>query len=179
MSFVRVLGALLVAVVAVLVPSSAHAYPPAPEAITIAVTNPAPGEPFQIFVDSAEGPTVTVTITSQTPGIPDNDIEIAGSQSMTKETTGDDVSFTATLYAEGRYDVVATDAEGDRVGETIVVVGDGVPGETGDDVTEAGVGLPDTGSDVTTLVAAGAGALLLLAGVAALVVTRRRDPQAG
>lgn len=178
MSFVRVLGALLVAVVAVLVPSSAHAYPPAPEAISISVTNPAPGEPFQIFVDSAEGPTVTVTITSQTPGIPDNDIEIAGSQSMTKETTGGEATFTATLYSEGRYDVVATDAEGDRVGESIVVVGDGVPGETGDDVTEAGV-LPDTGSDVTTLVAAGAGALLLLAGVAALVVTRRRDPQAG
>lgn len=185
MSFRRITGILFATASLVLVPSAALAgeYPGDPEDVIVTDTNPAPGEPFNVIVDGGpESDEVTLTVTSNDPGVSDDDIEIAGTQSMTKAATGGVAEFTVTLYVEGRYTLVGFDEAGNRVGETIVVVGDGTAGESGTAGEGAGGagaggavgGLGATGADDMTMLIGGAGVLLLAGGGLALVAAHRR-----
>lgn len=176
MNFRRILSACAASAVLALAPlSGAVAYQGADETVATTETNPDAGEPFNVEVDAgADSPEATLTVSSDDPAVGDDDIEIAGSQSMTKATTDGVAQFDVTLYVEGTYALVGTDASGQVVGESTVVVGDGAA--AGD--TAAGV-LPDTGSDATTMVLAAGGGLLLLGGAVALLLSRRRGAHAG
>jgi LPXTG-motif cell wall-anchored protein len=180
MTFRRVLGCALAALALTLVPTAAFAgdgYDGDDEALLVSDTNPGVGEPFTVVVNT-DTDEATLTVTSQDSSVPDSDIEIAGTQSMTKATTGGAAEFTVTLHAAGRYDLVGTDANGDRVGSAVVVVGGASAGgdDTGDDGALGGLG--DTGADSGTLLLAGAGALLLAGGGAVMLVARRRGTSA-
>jgi LPXTG-motif cell wall-anchored protein len=182
MTFRRALGCVLAGFALTLVPTAALAgegYEGGDEALVVGDTTPGVGEPFRVVVntDTAEA---TLTVTSQDSSVPDSDIEIAGTQSMTKATTAGAAEFTVTLHAAGRYDLVATDANGDQVGSAVVVVGAAAGGDTGDDGDEGALGgLGDTGMGSGTTLMLGAGVLLLVGGGAVMLVSRRRgDGQA-
>jgi LPXTG-motif cell wall-anchored protein len=190
MTLGRILGsAAASAALVLLAPAGvASAYTGPDEFVAVSETNPEPGEPFEVIVDAgAESPEATLTITSSDPSVPDDAIEIAGTQSMTKATTAGIAEFTVTLYAEDAYTLVGTDASGNVVGRSTVVVGDGEPGEPGGGDEAAGGGggtntgaiLPATGADTTTTLLAVGGGVLVLGGVTALVLSRRRSHQAG
>jgi LPXTG-motif cell wall-anchored protein len=183
MTVPRLLGSLLAVLAIVLAPSAALAYEADDDVLLVSETNPAVGEPFTVRVDAGpDSDEATLTVTSQSPGVSDDDIEIAGTQSMTKATNAGVARFTVTLYAEGRYSLVGFDAAGNRVGQSVVVVGDGLAGEGGDDEslgavgdsTPGGLSLPLTGVDGSTALLGGAG-LLLLGGGVVLLVSRRRS----
>ena len=189
----RILGCAAAVIFAIaLSPSSALAYEGDDSVLVVSDTNPAPGQPFNVQVDAgADSDEATLTVTSQGSSVAtdDDDIEIAGTQSLTKPTNAGVARFTVTIHVEGRYNLVGFDAAGNRVGQSVVVVGDGVGGSGGGDEgagsgaagasagASAGGGLPLTGVDGSTAIIGGAG-LLLVAGGVALVASRRRTSQA-
>jgi LPXTG-motif cell wall-anchored protein len=190
MSYGRILGGVATAAALILAPTGvASAYEGTDEAVLVSDTTPAPGEPFRVVAEAGtESPEATLTVTSQDSDVSSSSMEIAGTQSMTKDTTAGAAEFTVTLHAEGRYSVVGTDASGNVVGESVVVVGDGQTGEgdTGESDTgegaagggsDAGSMLPDTGADAGTMALAGGGLALVLGGIAALVLSRRRKAE--
>jgi LPXTG-motif cell wall-anchored protein len=194
MTFGRILGSVFAAAALTVAPAGAAlGYGGADEEVVVTDTNPAPGESFEVVVDAgADSPEATLTITSSDPSVPDSVIEIAGTQSMTKATTpAGTATFTVTLYVEDTYTLVGTDADGNVVGESTVVVGDGEPGEPGGDGdggeeaagggggSNAGAILPATGADTTTTLVGLGGGLLVLGGVVALMLSRRRNAQLG
>ena len=85
----RHLFASLIAVSAVVLsPTAALAYEGDDDVLVVSDANPQPGEPFTVRVDAGpESDEATLSITSESPGVSDDDIEIAGTQSMTKPTT--------------------------------------------------------------------------------------------
>jgi LPXTG-motif cell wall-anchored protein len=192
----RMIGAAVAATALVLVPTGSFGYEGDAEVLVVTDGNPEPGEPFEVIVEAGpESDEATLTVTSQDPDVSDDAIDIAGTQSMTKATNAAGAAtFTVTLYVEGRYVLQGFDEDGNLVGESMVVVGDGEPGsedgnaeggdaEGGDEATGGGgtsagggVTLPDTGSSTGTMLLGGAGALLLAGGVA-LLYTRRRNTQ--
>lgn len=199
MFFGRTLGSVLVAAALVLAPAPAFAAPYAgdDEDIYVTETNPDEGEPFDVVVDAGTGrdnDEVTLTVSSLNPRVPDGAIEIAGSQSMTKNTVAGKANFSVTLYEEARYRLVGRDEFGNVVGRAMVVVGDGgrgtgggggngnggdnAGGGAGNNAGGSGLagavgGLGDTGaSGLTTALGLGGGALLL-AGAGVLVARRR------
>jgi hypothetical protein len=176
MTISRIVSTLTVAAVLAFVPTAAMGYTGADEEVVVTETNPEPGEPFTVIVDAGAGSDeATLTITSSNPDVPDSAIEIAGTQSMTKATNASGVAeFTVTLYAEDSYTLTGYDENGNVVGRTVVVVGDGV---YGDDQAPTPAGLPNVGADGNTGLFAGAGALLLAGGGAAMVFSRRRHKQ--
>jgi LPXTG-motif cell wall-anchored protein len=184
--FRRVLAGAAAAAMVVLVPSTAHAldYTGPDEDVAVSETNPAPGEPFKAIVDAEVGSAeATLTVTSESESTTDDEIEIAGSQSMTKATDAQgQAGFTVTLYAEDNYTLTGYDEAGNVVGQAVVVVGDGNPGDvddTDDDTTTPGVTLPNTGMGAGTAVIAGTGAALLVIGGFTLVASRRRRTTLG
>jgi LPXTG-motif cell wall-anchored protein len=193
MTFGRILGSVFAAAALTVAPAgAAFGYGGADEEVVVTETNPAPGESFEVVVDAgADSPEATLTITSSDPSVPDDAIEIAGTQSMTKATTAGVAEFTVTLYVEDTYTLVGTDVDGNVVGESTVVVGDGEPGEAdgggdaGEETAAGGGGsntgaiLPATGADTTTTLVGLGGGLLVLGGAAALVISRRRNAQLG
>ena len=166
----RILGCAAAVIFAIaLSPSSALAYEGDDSVLVVSDTNPAPGQPFNVQVDAgADSDEATLTVTSQGSSVAadDDDIEIAGTQSLTKPTNAGVARFTVTIHVAGRYNLVGFDAAGNRVGQSVVVVGDGAAGSGG--------GLPLTGVDGSTALIGGAG-LLLVAGGVALVASRRRS----
>lgn len=186
MTLLRFGASLLMAAALILVPSAAFAdrYPPNPTGLIISDTNPEPGQPFEVIVDTRrQSDTATLTITSDDAD--NSDIEIAGTQSMTKGTNAEGVAtFTVTLWAEGVYTAIG-EGENGVVGRGQIVVGDGVPGGNGaarSGTTEgsdsgAGFGLGDTGAGSSSALLAGGGVLLLAGGGAALLYSRRRKMQ--
>ena len=150
---------------ALLVPATAHAYVPSEYTCTVSVGTATVGSPFTISCDGPGGNvTLTLTITSNDPAVPDSAIEIAGTASETVTTAAGAAAFTATLNEAGTYTLTITDADGVVVtSQTITAVTSTSGGVT------AGGGLPVTGASLTYLGVAG---VLLLAGVAALVGTR-------
>lgn len=156
------LGAL---VLALLVPTTAQAYAPSEYTCTVSVGTATVGDPFVISCTGPAGNvTLTLTITSNNPAVPDSAIEIAGTASETVATTAGAASFTTTLNQAGTYTLTITDAAGVVVtSQTITAVNAASGG------VSASSGLPVTGASLTYLGVAG---VLLLAGVAALVGTR-------
>ena len=189
----RILGCAAAVIFAIaLSPSAAVAYEGDDNVLVVSDTNPAPGQPFNVQVDAgADSDEATLTVTSQGSSVAadDDDIEIAGAQSLTKPTNAGVAQFTVTIHVEGRYNLVGFDAAGNRVGQSVVVVGDGATGSGGGDEgagsgaagasagSSTGGGLPLTGVDGSTAIIGGAG-LLLVAGGVALVASRRRGSQA-
>ena len=189
----RILGCAAAVIFAIaLSPSTALAYEGDDSVLVVSDTNPAPGQPFNVQVDAgADSDEATLTVTSQGSSVAadDDDIEIAGTQSLTKPTNAGVAQFTVTIHVEGRYNLVGFDAAGNRVGQSVVVVGDGATGSGGGDEgsgsgaagssagSSSGGGLPLTGVDGSTALIVGAG-LLLVAGGVALVASRRRSSQA-
>lgn len=184
----RVLGAAVASAALVLAPVAATAYTGPEEDVEVTDPTPAPGQPFGVSVDAGpDSAEATLTVTSDDPAVDDEDIEIAGTQSMTKATVNGVADFTVTLHVESNYSLIGYDEDGNVVAETVVTVGDGEAGRagTGGDVeagagtdagADAGAGLPDTGSSTTSMLLGGTGALLVLGG-AAMVVGRRRRAQ--
>jgi len=157
------LGALLLAL---LVPATAHAYVPSDYTCTVTVGTATVGDPFVISCDGPEGNvTLTLTITSTDPAVPDEAIEIAGTATETVATSGGAASFTTTLDQAGTYTIAVTDADGVLLTSQTITA---VTGSTGAGVS-ASSGLPVTGTSLAYLGVAG---VLLLAGVTALVGTR-------
>ena len=190
----RTLGSVVATAALVLVPSAALAgeYGGDDEDMIVTETNPEPGEPFEVIVDTgtgADNDEATLTVTSQDPGVSDDAIEIAGSQSMTKSTVAGRASFTVTLNVEDAYSLVGRDEFGNVVARATVVVGDGARageggGGGGDNAGGgagnnagggiAGGGLGATGASVATTALAVGGSAMVLAGGALLLVRRRR-----
>ena len=186
----RTLGSAAAAVALALVPSAALAgdYGGDDEDMVVTETNPEPGEPFEVVVDTgtgADNDEATLTVTSQDPGVPDSAIEIAGSQSMTKSTVGGRASFTVSLNVEDAYSLAGRDEFGNVVARATVVVGDGSrgAGETGGAGDSApggaaggvaGGGLGATGASVATTALALGGSALVVAGGGVLLLRRRR-----
>ena len=190
----RILGCAAAVIFAIaLSPSVAVAYEGDDSVLVVSDTNPAPGQPFNVQVDAgADSDEATLTVTSQGSSVAtdDDDIEIAGTQSLTKPTNAGVAQFTVTIHVEGRYNLVGFDAAGNRVGQSVVVVGDGATGSGGGDEgagsgaagasagSSSGGGLPLTGVDGSTALIGGAGLLLVAGGGVALVAARRRSSQA-
>lgn len=192
----RALGSLAVAAALVLIPTSAIAgeYGGEDEDMVVTDTNPEEGEPFEVIVDTgtgADNDQATLTVTSQDPGVSDDAIEIAGSQSMTKSTVAGRANFSVTLHVEDAYSLVGRDEFGNVVARATVVVGDGARAGGGDGAGNggdnagggagnnagggiAGGGLGATGASVTTTALAVGGSAMVLAGGALLLVRRRR-----
>lgn len=186
----RTLGTVVATVALVLAPTAVFAgeYGGEDEDMIVTNTNPEPGEPFEVIVDTgtgADNDEATLTVTSQDPGVPDSAIEIAGSQSMTKATTAGRANFTVTLNVEDAYTLVGRDEFGNVVSRATVVVGDGARGSGdaggsgeaaagGSAGSAAGGGLGATGASVGTTALALGGSALVLAGGALLLVRRRR-----
>lgn len=168
----RALAGLFAAALLVLAPSAAFGYAEDDFDIAVSTANPAPGETFTVEVTAPTGADVTLTVTAE--GVSDDDIEIAGTKSMTKTAVDGSAVFSVTLHEEAVYVLIATDADGNEIGTAQVVVGDGGEGApaapgAGDDA--AGPALPETGATATPLIIGGAA--LLLAGGAALYLARR------
>ena len=191
----RILGCAAAVIFAIaLSPSAAVAYEGDDNVLVVSDTNPAPGQPFDVQVDAgADSEEATLTVTSQGSSVAadDDDIEIAGTQSLTKPTNAGVAQFTVTIHVAGRYNLVGFDAAGNRVGQSVVVVGDGATGSGGGGDEGAGSaaagssagsssggGLPLTGVDGSTALIGGAGLLLVAGGAVALVAARRRSSQA-
>lgn len=191
MLLVRTFGSVIAAAALVLVPSTAFAgnYPGDSEDMIVTETNPEPGEPFEVIVDTgtgADNDEATLTVTSQDPGVPDSAIEIAGSQSMTKSTVAGRATFTVTLNVEDAYTLVGRDEFGNVVARATVVVGDGAragggggdaggsPGAAAGGSAGGAAGLGATGASVGTTALAIGGSALVLAGGGLLLVRRRR-----
>jgi LPXTG-motif cell wall-anchored protein len=168
----RIASAVLAAGIVVAAPAAAFAYPADEYDVATSDTTPAVGEPFTVTIDGPEeNPEITLTISS--PTVADGDIEIAGTQSLTKATAADgSATFTVTLWEEATYTLVATDAEGNVIAtQTITAVEEGAAGGAG--AAGGGVAaLPQTGSETTAYIA-GAG-LLVAGGAAAVVYANRR-----
>ncbi|WP_193311396.1 LPXTG cell wall anchor domain-containing protein [Georgenia satyanarayanai] len=179
----RAFAGLLAAALLVLAPTAAFAtYGEDDFDAVISTTNPAPGEAFTVTVQAPSGTDVTLTISSD--AVEDDDIEIAGTKSLTKTSVDGAAVFSVTLHAEAVYQIVATDADGNVIETFQVVVGDGgvtpAPGDGGATAAPgagegtggaAGPSLPETGATATPLIIGGV--VLLLVGGAALFLARR------
>ncbi len=165
----RALVSAAAAAALVLVPTAALAYEAPGYDIAVEDVSPSPGEGFQVSIDGATvGEDYTLTITSSPASLPDDVIQIAGTASLTRTATSPTVSWTVTLQSAGTFALAVTNAAGELVADSTVVVT--AAGE--DDVT-GGDGLAVTGFDGVQL-AIGAGVLLVL-GAGAVVVSRRRQ----
>lgn len=177
----RAFAGLLAAALLVLAPTAAFAgitYGGEEPSATISTTNPAPGEAFTVTVEAPSGTDVTLTISSD--AVDDDDIQIAGTKSLTKTAVDGQAVFSVTLTEEAVYSIVATDADGNVIETFQVVVGDGGTTDTPTDGATAAPGagggtagpaLPETGATATPLIIGGA--VLLLVGAAALFLARR------
>lgn len=186
MNLTRAFAGLLVAAALTLTPANAFAgeYGGDDEDMIVTDTNPEPGEPVEVVVDTgtgADNDQATLTVTSQDDSVSDDSINIAGSQSLTKSTVAGKARFTVTLYVEDAYTLVGRDEFGNVVARTTLIVGDGVRGAgdgttDGDDSAAGGSagGLGSTGASVATTALAVGGSGLVLAGGALLLVGRRR-----
>lgn len=186
MHITRMIGSLALTSALVLSPSAVFAggYAGDDEDMVVTDTNPEPGEPFRVVLDAgtgADNDEVTLTVNSQDPGVSDDEIDIAGSQSMTKATVAGKASFSVTLHVEDAYSLVGRDEFGNVIARMAVVVGDGTRAGGGQGDGAAGGssgglsagGLGATGaSAATTALGLGGGALVLAGG--ALLLTRRR-----
>jgi LPXTG-motif cell wall-anchored protein len=134
----------------------------------------AQGVPFDI---NLEGPNENALfgLTIASANVPNSAIEIAGSQSLQKNTVNGAATFSVTLHEEAVYSVTAVDAAGETVETAQITVGDPSDDDAannGDD-TASGGSLPDTGASSTPLVVGAAA--LLAAGAGALVFARRQQ----
>ncbi|PYF95939.1 LPXTG-motif cell wall anchor domain-containing protein [Georgenia satyanarayanai] len=175
----RAFAGLLAAALLVLAPSAAFGYSEDDFDAEISTTNPAPGEAFTVTVEAPSGTDVTLTVSSD--AVDDDDIQIAGTKSLTKTAVDGAAVFSVTLTEEAVFSIVATDNDGDVIETFQVVVGDG--GTTTDDGDDndgaaggdtdgaAGPTLPETGATATPLIIGGV--VLLLVGGAALFLARR------
>src|SRR5690625_4046091 len=116
----RALAGLLTAALLVLAPTAAFGYGDVEYDID-APSNPAPGEPFTVVVTAPTGTEVTLTITAD--GVDDDAIQIAGTKALTKTAVDNEAVFTVTLFEEAVYSLVATDADGNVLASSQVVVG--------------------------------------------------------
>ncbi|MEE6289271.1 LPXTG cell wall anchor domain-containing protein [Georgenia sp. MJ173] len=169
----RALAGMLAAALLVFAPSAAFGYAEDDLNISVSTTNPAPGESFTVAVAAPTGTDVTLTISAD--GVSDDAIQIAGTKSLTKIAVDNQAVFTVTLTEEATFQLVATDADGNVLDSTSIVVGDGGQagpgaGDDGDD-SAAGPSLPETGATATPLLIGAV--LLLLVGATALVFNRR------
>lgn len=171
----RALAGAFAAVLLVLAPSAAFAYPDVDFDATPSTANPAPGEAFTVTVTAPTGTEVTLTVSAE--GVSDDAIQIAGTKSLTKTAVDNAAVFSVTLTEEATFAVVATDADGNILGSFNIPVGDGgavaPDAGDGDDAGDGAAGptLPETGATATPLVIGGA--VLLLVGAAALFFARR------
>src|SRR5690554_2856595 len=169
----RAFAGLLAAALLVLAPSAAFGYSEDDFDAAISTTNPAPGEAFTVTVEAPSGTDVTLTVSSD--AVNDDDIQIAGTKSLTKTAVDGAAVFSVILTEEAVYEIVATDADGNVIETFQVVVGDGgatpAPGAGEDTDGAAGPSLPETGATATPLLIGGA--VLLLVGAAALFLARR------
>lgn len=165
----RALAGLFAAALLVLAPSAAFGYAEDDFDIAVSTTNPAPGETFTVTVAAPSGTDVTLTVGAD--GVDEDEIQIAGTKSLTKTAVDGQAVFSVTLTEEATYQIVATDADGNVLDSIQVVVGDGGAGAPGAGDDAAGPALPETGATATPLVIGGA--LLLLVGAAALFFARR------
>ncbi|WP_454085392.1 LPXTG cell wall anchor domain-containing protein [Georgenia sp. Marseille-Q6866] len=178
----RALGGLLAAALLVFAPTAAFAYDLDEFDAAISTVNPAPGEGFNVTVEAPSGTDVTLTVSSD--AVEDDDIQIAGTKSLTKTSVDGAAVFTVTLSEEAVYEIVATDPDGRVIERFVVTAGDGgtTPGDDadgddndgaagGDTDGAAGPSLPETGATATPLIIGGV--VLLLVGAAALFLARR------
>lgn len=171
----RAFGGLLAAALLVFAPTAAFAYDLDEFDAAISTVNPAPGEGFTVTVEAPSGTDVTLTVSSD--AVEDDDIQIAGTKSLTKTSVDGAAVFTVTLSEEAVYEIVATDADGRVIERFEVTVGDGgatpAPGAGAGEDTDgaAGPSLPETGATATPLIIGGV--VLLLVGGAALFLARR------
>jgi len=178
----RAATTLLLAAALAAAPAVASAYEADEYEVGISTTTPAPGESFTVTVGGPAGnPTITLTISS--PDVPDGAITIAGTKSLTKNTTDGFAAFTVTLSEPGSFSLVATDADGTVLSTQQIVVasdaaGDGSGDGTGTGAgaasgsTGGGSGLAETGANEVVLLT-GAG-LLVAGGATAFLVARKR-----
>src|SRR5690625_5276954 len=171
----RALAGLFAAALLVLAPTAAFGYAEDEFDIAVSTTNPDPGESLTVTVTAETGTDVTLTVTSDDPNVSDDDIQIAGTKSLTKAAVNNAATFTVTLTEEAVYTLVATDEEGNEIDTVTVVVAapdaaaPGSPAAPGDGA--AAPGLPETGASATPLIIGGIA--LLVVGGAALFFARR------
>src|SRR6478609_1380809 len=176
----RAATTLLLAAALAAAPAVASAYEADEYEVGISTTTPAPGESFTVTVGGPAGnPTITLTISS--PDVPDGAITIAGTKSLTKNTTDGFAAFTVTLSEPGSFALVATDADGTVLSTQQIVVASDAAGDGSGDGTGAGAasgstgggsGLAETGANEVVLLT-GAG-LLVAGGATAFLVSRKR-----
>ncbi len=181
---------LVVAVVvlgATALPLSATAYDAPPYATTVSDSTPAAGAPFTVTATGivcgthnkllTACPNATLTVTSSSASVGDGAIAIAGTKALSKAAvfgTGGSAEFdgtvtwSVTLAEPGTYTLrVVRDWTGELMSELTVVVGAG-----GGAQGSASAGLGATGFEVPGVIALAA--VLVLAGVAAMWLARRR-----
>ncbi|WP_129788033.1 LPXTG cell wall anchor domain-containing protein [Promicromonospora panici] len=189
----RVISAIVIATAAALAPAgAAHAdqadtdYSEYPCVITFDSQSVRVGEPVGFTVECADTPVGTVTVQVSFAGqaaAADDAVDVAGADSAQLLVGGDGTATdTASLSAAGDYMVQALDADGQALSETytITAVEAGSPmgagsagaGSAGAGSAGGGVSLASTGSTSLPYLAIAGG--LLLAGVAAIVVSRVR-----
>lgn len=182
----RFFSAIAVATAAALAPAgAAHAvqadtdYGEYPCVITFDSQRVTVGEPFGFTIECADLAGVTVAVQIAFAGEAagsDQAVDVAGADSAQFTLdAGGTVTDTATVSAPGDYTVEVMDEDGQPLSETYtitaVAAGDGAPGTDG--TSDGGdVILASTGSTSVPYLAIAGG--LLVAGVAALVVSRVR-----
>jgi LPXTG-motif cell wall-anchored protein len=174
----RVLSTAAATAAIILAPTAAMAYTGDDDYDAAGPGSVAQGVPFDVTL---EGPNENALfgLTIASANVPDSAIEIAGSQTLEKATVDGVSVFEVTLNEEAVYEVTGTNAAGDVVLESEIVVGDAVAGDdaadedAADDDAAAGGELPDTGSSSTPLVIGAAA--LLAAGAGVLVFARRQQ----
>lgn len=175
MKLKRFVAAGAVALTLFAAPTAAFAYAPTP---TIGVTDatPAVGQSVTVTITNA-APGEAVTLTVSVPGIPDSAIQIAGTQSLTKNADANGVAtFTVTISAAGTATITAVGAQSGDLGTTSVTVATGAGSGPVAEGAAPGSTLPQTGAN-----AAGLGILaggLLVAGAGSVVLVRRSKARA-
>src|SRR5690606_3296620 len=106
----RARAGLFAAALLVLAPSAAFAAPEYSDDdfdLAVSTTNPAPGETFTVTITAPSGVDVTLTVSSDDENVSDDDIQIAGTKSLTKTSVDGQAVFSVTLSEEGTYSLVA------------------------------------------------------------------------
>lgn len=168
----RLLASFAAAAALVVMPVAvAQAYVAPGYDLEVSDSTPAPGQSFQaLFEGATAGEAYTLTITSDPASIPNSDIEIAGTASLTRTATSDVVPYTVTLRSAGNYRLAVTDVSGALLADsTVVVAAPSAPAPSGG-------GLAATGADPLML-GLGAAAVIAL-GAGTVVVVRRRNASA-
>lgn len=165
----RLISAAGIALAALVLPATSASaatgdgYPPDGQPYTVVVntTNVTVGVAFSVLVT---GPDATVNLNVNSVVAPDNSVQIAGVTTRSIVVDADGVVSAVTLPTAGTYTIYVTDpVTGAVISNTVTVTASAAAG---------GGTLPVTGSTSTPYLVLAGG--LLLAGVGALVATRRR-----